>query len=79
MNVIAFKNDEHYINPSRVSPLLLEARLLSGNSRYELSMLGQTAVCVSLICVMESFIHETPSYLKLAFHAIKGCYHSQEP
>ncbi len=76
--MLKFAHDDRYVNPSRVSPLILEARLLSGNSRYELTVLGQTALCVSLIFVTESYIYETPASLKLAFHAIKGTYHSQE-
>ena len=77
MNIITFAQDGHFVNPSRVSPLALGARLVIGN-RYELVTMGQTALCVSLICLTDSFIRASPPNMKIAFHAIKGTYHTQE-
>lgn len=77
MGVITFVQDGYVINLSRISPLLLTGHLLQYN-QYELSVENHTALCVTPIIAMESFLESDPPGLTLPFHSIRGIFHSFE-
>ena len=75
---IQFVQSGRFINPSRISPLSVNAKRTSlDGSRFRLKVDSNFAICVTSICVTECFLHRLPS-TGLQQKQIRGIVHSQE-
>ncbi|KAF8953458.1 hypothetical protein BDZ97DRAFT_1767423 [Flammula alnicola] len=81
---VRFVRDGRYINPSRVDPTTISARSMpsSGGFRHELCLGGKnlrdTAICVTPVMVMDSFVAQVNSLLNFSGHYITGIFHTEE-
>ena len=75
---IQFVQCGRYINPSRVSPLYVNAkRMAMKGSRFRLNVDTHFAICVTCICVTDSYLYRLPS-AGIPQRQVRGIVHSQE-
>ncbi|KAF9549485.1 hypothetical protein CPC08DRAFT_729339 [Agrocybe pediades] len=81
LKAILFVNSGRFINPSRIDPLAISGRptTIWSDSRIELCTGGNvTAICVSPMMLIESYLHEFHPALSFSGHFVTGVLHSQE-
>ncbi|KIM41071.1 hypothetical protein M413DRAFT_28152 [Hebeloma cylindrosporum] len=73
---LTFKQSGRFVNPSRVHPAILRIDAIIPNERYELTVNGDTAICVSCAMSKESFLAsiDTEGQIKLRnkYHLLRA-------
>ncbi|KAF8178447.1 hypothetical protein BJ912DRAFT_929904 [Pholiota molesta] len=77
VGVITFTQDDNVVNLSRVAPMSLTGRLLNHN-RYELCVDGRTAICITPIIAIDSYLNRDPPNLQSPYHSLRGIFHAFE-
>jgi hypothetical protein len=77
-NALKFGQEGHFINPSRISPLVTNVRRMNVDGKNLRLFVGKShAICVTAIASTESYLLSVPS-VGLSQKQLRGIVHSQE-
>ena len=78
LDALQFAHSGRYINPSRATPLMVNARGVSADGRNLRLYVGKShAICVTSICSTDSYLTRVPPN-GLPQKQLRGVVHSQE-
>lgn len=79
---LIFQQSGRFINPSRIDPRKLGVEEVFPNERYEITVDGSTAICLSCVMVIDSFLHNIDtmgqSNLSNKYHFLRAKYMAYE-
>ena len=79
---LIFQQSGRFINPSRIDPRKLGIDEVFHNERYEITVNGSTAICLSCVMVIDSYLHNVDSVgqsgLNNKYHFLRAKYMAYE-